>query len=517
MRFQSLNELLHYRADLNGDDHFIRSPETALALTYREFLEAAQGVARKLHEQNAQKGQRIALIAENGPDWCVAFFGILLVGGVAVPFNPKFKPAEIDGLLQQAGISLILADQQGVKAVPSRLLTDETCHTTLLIHQAVLQGGQPVDGTGTLDLPDLQSSDEALLLFTSGSTGIPKGVVLSHGNLLAEASYITAGHQLTKRDIVLCILPFFHINGLVITFISSLYAGGKAIIPQRFSASHFWEWISCYQVTWFSAVPTILSILLSHPKVDTLNIASLRFARSASSSLPVAILSEFEGRYGIPVIEAYGLSEAGSQVATNPLPPHLRKAGSVGLPVGNAIRVVDENGREAPVQSVGEVIIQGGNITSGYLNQPQVNQESFKDGWFYTGDLGFFDADGYLFLTGRKKELINRAGEKISPREVDEIIYQLPEVETAAAVGVADDFFGEEVVAFIQLRPEKSLTQEMIISHCKTCLADFKIPKKILFIEDFPKGPNGKIQRRKLAELYEQLAGTGKNSGSLEH
>ncbi|GBG57126.1 AMP-dependent ligase [Sporomusaceae bacterium FL31] len=506
MQFQSLNHLLEYRVASNRQQIFAASPEANLTLTYEEFFHAADQLAWHIGAQNVQKGQRVALIAENGLNWCIAFYGILLAGGIAVPLNPKFKPAEIEGLLQQAEISLILADHEGLKALPHHAFSDEN-RGALLINQEelIVIAGSNHSSQAIVELPDVQLADEALLLFTSGSTGVPKGVVLTHGNLLAEASFITEGHQLTDHDIVLCILPFFHINGLVITFISALYSGGKAVIPRKFSARHFWEWISIHQVTWFSAVPTILSILLSNQKAVNLDTSSLRFARSASSSLPVAILSEFENRYGIPVIEAYGLSEAGSQVATNPLPPNIRKAGSVGLPIGNKIQVVDEHGRKAPIQTSGEVVIKGENITTGYLNNPAANQESFKDGWFYTGDLGFFDADGYLFLTGRKKELINRAGEKISPREVDEILYQLSEVETAATVGVPDAFFGEEVVAFIQLRPEKQLAIETIIGHCKSCLADFKIPKKFLFIDDFPKGPNGKIQRRKLVEVYSHL------------
>lgn len=513
MRFKSLNKLLEYRAGQDWEKTFILSPETGAALTYGNFYTAVRDLACCI-QPNIRQGQRIALIAENGLHWGIVFCGILLAGGVAVPLNPRFKPAETEELLRQAQAKLIFTDARGGEALPPPLAANS--RKISVAGEAMGIIGSEVFAKNATQASRAQWEDEALVLFTSGSTGAPKGVVLTHGNLLAEAEFITGGHQLTAADVVLCILPFFHINGLVITLLSSLYSGGTAVIPRKFSASHFWQWVSANKVTWFSAVPAILSILLSGEAAPALDLSRLRFARSASSSLPVAILTEFERRYGVPVIEAYGLSEAGSQIATNPLPPRRRKAGSVGLPVGNEIQVIDQSGEPAPVQATGEVVVKGANITKGYLNNRQANRESFKNGWFHTGDLGFFDADGYLFLTGRKKELINRGGEKISPREVDEVIYRLSEIETAVTVGVADAVFGEEVVAFVQLRPGKQLTAEGIAAHCRSCLADFKIPKKIFFINDFPKGPNGKIQRRKLVELYGLLIAGRPGTSDIE-
>ncbi|BBB91140.1 MAG TPA: AMP-binding protein [Methylomusa anaerophila] len=511
MEFESLAQLLAYRAANDRERIFLSSPEQQLDVTYGAFYQTAREFAQYLADQGLQPKARVALLLENGLNWVVAFWGVLLAGGVVVPLNPKYKPAETAGLLTQAAVRLIVADEAGAQALPPGLggagaghyLADSCSVEALLV--VPLLPPQPAPAAA---IAAPKAEDEALVLFTSGSTGIPKGVVLTHGNLLAEAGFIRQGHRLTAQDIVLCILPFFHINGLVITQITPVLSGGRAVVPRKFSARQFWQWVTRYQITWFSGVPTILSILLS--KTTTTTTAdtpstSLRFARSASSSLPVAILTEFEKRFKVPVIEAYGLSEAGSQVATNPLPPAVRKAGSVGLPAGNALRVVDEHGRPVPAGVAGEVVLQGANVTRGYLNNPVANRESFKDGWFYTGDLGYFDEDGYLFLTGRRKELINRAGEKISPREVDEVLYQLAGIEVAAAVGVPDKLFGEEIVAFVQLRPGAELSTDTVVAHCKQCLADFKVPKNIVCINDFPKGPNGKIQRRKLVELYQQL------------
>lgn len=503
MDFQSLVKLLAYRAAESKERIFLSWPEEQLDVTYSEFYEAAQQLAQYLQVQGLKQGERVALSLENGVHWILAFWGIILAGGVVVPLNPKFKVAEWVPLLEQAESSWMIAENQG-----AGLLSEHGVNPVATAYSSPWNQAELVVSTAqrqrrkALTKDDAEFSDEALLLFTSGSTGRPKGVVLTHGNLLAEAAFIQQGHALTQGDIGLAILPFFHINGLVITMLTPLFSGGRAIVPEKFRASKFWEWVKKYQVTWFSGVPTILSILLARKDPEPLDTTSLRFARSASSSLSVAVLEEFEQRFHVPVIEAYGLSETGSQVATNPLPPSIRKTGSVGLPVGNELRIVDEQGRPVPNGIRGEVVIQGKNVTQGYLNNKEANQESFKQGWFYTGDIGFFDEDGYLFLAGRRKELINRAGEKISPREVDEVIYQLPEVLLAAAVGVPDPLFGEEIVAFIQLRPGEMVSEEQVIRHCKACLANFKVPKRIFYLDDFPKGPNGKIQRLKLVALY---------------
>ncbi len=266
--------------------------------------------------------------------------------------------------------------------------------------------------------------------------------------------------SLLPQDTALCILPLFHINGLVVTLITSMLVGSSLVLPKKFSSRHFWQWISTYNATWFSAVPTILSILLLQPIPSKAEFSSLRFARSASAPLPIAVLEEFETRTGVPVIESYGMSEAGGQVTSNPL--HLRKPGSAGLPFTNALRVVDEHGVPLDSNQTGEVVLRGPNVSIGYLDNAAANRESFRNGWFYTGDLGYRDADDYVFLVGRKKELINRAGEKIAPREIEEIIYRMPEVESAAVVGVPDSLYGEEVACFLVLRPR-------IIAHGRTC------------------------------------------------
>jgi acyl-CoA synthetase (AMP-forming)/AMP-acid ligase II len=329
--------------------------------------------------------------------------------------------------------------------------------------------------------------------------------MLTQENLIAEASFIHAAHELTEDDTVLCVLPYFHINGLMVTLITPIYAGITIILPEKFSASKFWSWISEYRTSWFSAVTAIYSIIVDKlpPEFD---LSSLKFARSASSALPIALLQAFEQKTGVPIIESLGISEGGSQITTNPRPPKTCKPGSVGLPFGNKIRVIDSIGNILPPLKSGEVIVQGANICKGYYNKPKETCASFIDGWFHTGDIGWIDQEGYLFLEGRIKELINRAGEKFSPKEVDEVLYQLPQIESAAAVGVPHKLYGEEIVAYVKLREGQRLPPEEIQAYCKGKLADFKVPKQIFFVDDFPKGPSGKIQRLKLTESYNSIS-----------
>jgi sulfoacetate-CoA ligase len=312
--------------------------------------------------------------------------------------------------------------------------------------------------------------------------------------------------------VALCVLPAFHINGLVVTTLAPLLSGGEVVMPRRFDPERFWPLVAAHGVTWFSAVPTILSLLLSRPAPPAGEARTLRFARSASAPLPVAVLEEFEARFGVPVIESLGMSEAAGQVTSNPLPPALRKPGSVGRAFGNEVRVVDERGRPLPPGALGEVAVRGESVFGGYLGG--VAPEALRDGWLLSGDLGYLDRDGYLFLTGRRKELINRAGEKIAPREVEEVLHLRPEIEIACVVGVPDPLYGEEVVAFVELRPGRIFDADAIAAFCRGHLARFKTPKRIFQLHEWPRGPNGKVQRRRLLDVYRSLTHSNQRSST---
>jgi len=485
-----LRQLMESRVNEHPGKAFIIEPNTGKTLTYKLFSQEVYHFADILQQNGFQAGDRSLLMLRNGSRFAVAFFAVIMLDGIAVPVNPALKQKELAYLIEDSESAFILTNEEFENVAEGFAHNPVKTETGIRIYRLEKK-------------PENENSEKpfALLLYTSGTTGKPKGVMLTQENLIATASYIYEAHELTEDDTVLCVLPYFHINGLVVTLITPVYAGLTIILPEKFSASAFWGWIDRYKASWFSAVPTIYSFILDKP-TDEYNLSSLKFARSASSPLPVAVLHEFERKTGVPIIESFGISEGGSQITANPRPPKTRKAGSVGLPFGNEIRVVDEHGGVLPALQTGEVVVRGANIARGYYHKPEETQSSFVDGWFHTGDLGHFDEDGYLYLEGRMKELINRAGEKFSPKEIDEALYKLPQVELAAAVGVPHDLYGEEVAAYVKLRDGQSISAEQIRIHCRNELADYKVPKEIFFVEDLPRGPSGKIQRLKLLDVY---------------
>ncbi|MDR3211170.1 MAG: AMP-binding protein [Planctomycetota bacterium] len=492
----SFTDLLAQQARIYADKPFLIDPLSDSSLTFQDFAAAARGVADQLQAHGLKRGDRVLLVFPNGAPSATSFLGVWLAGGVAVPVNPAGAARETAFLRENSGAGFVLAADPGGEIegkLPGLVLQAKPAPGTALYRHTGGEAPGPVP-------PGL-----ALILYTSGTTGLPKGVMLSEENLLAEAGNICLAHQLTPEDKALCLLPFYHINGLVVTLLTPLLVGLSVVLPPRFSASRFWDWVSHHRVRWFSAVPTIYSILLGKPFPRREDISELRFMRSASAALPPAILAAFEEQVGVPLIESYGISEGGSQITSNPLPPLPRKAGSVGIPFGNEIRVLLPDGNPAPQDRVGEVVVRGANIASGYFANPQETAKSFRAGWFHTGDLGCFDADGYLFLRGRAKELINRAGEMISPREIDDVLYLYPEVEMAAAVGVPHPLYGEEIVAFVRLREDRALKEAELQAFCRERLSAFKVPRRFYPLVDFPRGPSGKIQRLKLVDTYQRL------------
>ncbi len=487
----------------NGDKTAVIAPERGLSLSYAGLRGHVAQAAAELRRLGVRHGDHVAFIGPNGPEFLFGYLGALEVGAACQPINPQLTPDEIDFAVEDshAVLTFALAGSEGAldgTGVPAE-------------RRAVLRfdGGRvSIEGTpiGPPQPPaSVTANDDALLLYTSGTTSRPKAVPLTHANLLTSARNVASAYELSEADVTLCVMPLFHVHGLVASTFATLLSGGTIIAPPRFSASSFWEEARAGGgASWYSAVPTIHTILLNNAtESDAGKGRQFRFVRSCSSALAPATQQRYEALFGTPVLQAYGMTEAAHQIATNPLPPAQRKENSVGLPYGVEVTVLDDAGNELPRGREGEVSLRGPNVTRGYLANPAANAAAFTNGWFRTGDNGYLDADGYVFLSGRIKELINRAGEKISPHEVDAALLSHPAVQEAVAIAVPHPIYGEEVEAVVALKPGMAVSEAQLIAHAAERIARFKVPKAIRFVPAVPRSATGKIQRRRLLELLE--------------
>ncbi|MEM9269313.1 MAG: AMP-binding protein, partial [Pseudomonadota bacterium] len=351
-------------------------------------------------------------------------------------------------------------------------------------------------------LHPVTATDDALLMYTSGTTGRPKGVVHTQSSLLAGGWTATVAHQLTPEDRGFCVLPIYHINGQCVTVMGSLVSGGSLAMVSRFSASQFWTQCEAGGITWFSVVPTIISHLLHGERDPSEALKSrVRFGRSASSALAVETQNAFQSRFGIPIVETMGLTETAAQCLSNPLDPKRHKIGSPGIGIGNEARVADATGTPMAEGEEGEIQIKGPNVMKGYLKNPEATAETFLGEWLRTGDLGRMDADGYIFVTGRLKELIIKGGENIAPREIDEALYEHSDVVEAAAFARPCAQYGERVEAAVRLTPGSTATAADLSALCHARVGKFKAPDQVHILDELPKGPSGKIQRLYLNKL----------------
>ncbi|HWE61755.1 MAG TPA: acyl--CoA ligase [Chloroflexota bacterium] len=487
-------------AQAPGEATALIAPETERRWSYGALRSQVAALATQLAGVGIMRGDRVAIVLPNGPEIVAAFLAVVHGGAVAAPLNPAYTPDEFTfffGDIQPRALIVAPGD-----AAAARATAPMGCR---IVEAAIDDMGRLCfvgdgDGSGAVATPEPE--DIALVLHTSGTTSRPKQVPLRHRNLLASARTIVESYQLTAADVSLCVMPLFHVHGLVASTLSALLAGGTVIAPARFSAGRFWQDAQRQGATWYSAVPTIHQILLARAGEDAppAGATGLRFARSCSSALAPAVMQGLEQRLGVPVLEAYGMTEAAHQMASNPLPPARRVPGSVGLATGVQIGIMDQAGTLLPAGSAGEVVIRGESVTSGYHNNPQANVGAFTNGWFRTGDQGVLDEQGYLYLTGRLKEMILRGGENIAPREIDEVLLTHPAVAEAVTFGLPDQKYGEEVAAAVVLR--HAATPEEIIAHCRARIAAFKAPKTIFITEQIPRTATGKIQRRIVAAAF---------------
>lgn len=507
----TLPELLEWYARLRPEAPAILSTSPRPHLNYASLLETVVRIAAKVRGCGIGRQDRIALLAPDGPEAATAFLAISSCAACA-PLNPRYREQELEFYLRDLGPKLLVV-VAGVETPAPQVAAQLGIPVVELVPEH--------DGpAGTLRWPSTgypepagfrwpEAGDIALLLHTSGTTSRPKLVPLTHRNLMASARHIASSLALTPEDRCLNVMPLFHVHGLVGALLASLYAGASVACAPGFLAPEFLDWLEQVRPTWYTAVPTIHQAVLARVAAtpEKARIAPLRFIRSCSAPLAPSVFEQLEQVFGVPVIEAYGMTEAAHQIASNPLPPRPRKPGSVGIPAGPQVAIMDSQGNLLPAGAPGEVVIQGPNVTSGYLNNPEANSRAFIGGWFRTGDQGYFDEDGYLFLTGRLKELINRAGEKIAPREIDEVLLEHPAVAQALAFAMPDEKVGEEVAAAVVLKPGASVTAAELQEFVARRLADFKVPRKVVFLTELPKGPTGKPQRIGLAEKLGLVAG----------
>ena len=448
-------------------------------------------------------GDAVAIVLPNGPEMAAAF---LCVGScaVAAPLNPAYTADEFAFYMEDLSArALIVLDGAETPALEAA----QRLGTRVIALKpgaaagrfTLAEGGTPLPaGTATPNGPD----DVALVLHTSGTTSRPKIVPLTARNVCASAESIAATLALTPADRCLNIMPLFHIHGLIAATLSSMAAGAYISCTPGFNAMKFFGWMEAVRPSWYTAVPTMHQAILSRAGRNAEIIAKvpLRFVRSSSASLPVPVLRELEETFGCPVIEAYGMTEASHQMASNPLPPAARKPGSVGIAAGPEVAIMGEDGAIVPRGAVGEIVIRGENVTLGYQNNPKANAENWTNGWFRTGDQGIMDDEGYLTISGRLKEIINRGGEKVSPREVDDVLMEHPAVAQAVTFALPHDKLGEEVAAVIVLREGAEADARALRDFCSGRLAAFKVPREILFRDEIPKGATGKLQRIGLAQ-----------------
>ena len=467
-------------------------------LTYGDLRQLVDALARTLQGFGLREGDRIAMSLPNGLDVIAAFLAASTVG-TAAPLNPAYTVDEFKFYLEDTRARVLIVPAG--KAEEARTAAQES---NVPLIECVTSGRgdisfsikDPLKGTDEADTA--ASKDIALILHTSGTTSRPKRVPLAHANLLTSARNVADTYQLTSEDVSLCVMPLFHVHGLVASTLATFFSGGTVVVPAKFNPLSFWGIVREHGATWYSAVPTIHQVLLTRAKgARPSGAEQLRFIRSCSASLAPQLMADMEATFGAPVLEAYGMTEAAHQMASNPPPPLARKPGSVGQGTAVEIAILDAGGNVLPTGATGEVSIKGANVFSGYEGNPEANAESFSNGWFRTGDQGNLDDEGYLTLVGRIKELINRGGEKISPREIDETLLQHPAVAEACCFGIPDRVYGEGVAAAVVLKD--AATEKDLIAHCRSSLSDFKCPTTIYIMDAIPRTATGKIQRRNVA------------------
>lgn len=508
---------------LAGAAHDEERTEAGAAVTFAMLQAQCRELEARFRQAGLRPGDIVSVYMGNGVQTATLLLGAMYSGLVVHPLNLLCQPSQLRYIVEHSDTRMIFVCDEthdAIAAACAALSEQGHARSIALVRTApeaidlpALPQLEPAlaqtAGTDPAVANDdwaprhvVLPNDIALLMYTSGTTGAPKGVLLSHRNLLANARNISTEHRLGADDRVLASLPLYHINGLVVTLLAPLYHGGSVVMTPRFSARTFWRDVARFGCTWINVVPTIVAYLLGGDEPTGFDLSALRFCRTASAALPSDHHRAFEARFGIGIIETMGMTETAAPIFSNPYDPALRRIGSIGLPSGAQAKVIDREGRECAPNAPGEIVLRGEQVMQGYYKRPEETAKAFTaDGWLHTGDLGYRDEEGYFYINGRAKELIIKGGENIAPREIDEALLRHPGVLDAAAVGVPDSMYGQEIVAFVVPRETHwhgAPDAHELRAHCLRELGRYKTPKEIRFVSDLPRGPSGKVQRLKL-------------------
>lgn len=497
----TLREFIKKSAQQNPQKTFLFFPETTNKLSYQNLYKNSEIISQGLQNFGLKKGDVVGFLLQNGIAAAEIFLGTIYGGFVVSPLNLIGLENQWEYAIIHSKMKVLFYDEK-YKKFAEKLKKELNICT---IEQNKNQSPSSFfvqKKLKNLEQNKIDFQDEALLMYTSGTTGNPKGVLLTNQNIIAGGKNVILAHQLEEKDCGLCILPLYHINAQIVSLVASLVAQSSLVLPNKFSVGAFWNLLEKYKCSWFSLVPTIASYLLHDNDKNNKKLDFLKFGRSASAPLTPEIHKKFEKYFGVSLIETMGITEAAAQILSNPLDPSKKKYGSAGIAFGNEVKIVDKNFKDCLLNQEGEIVVKGENVMKGYFQNEKETKKSVVNGWLKTGDLGRMDKDGFVFVTGRIKELIIKGGENIAPKEIDEILYSLQGVVEAASFAIEDKNYGEEIAAALVVK-NKNYSEKYVIDYCIKKLGNFKAPKKVYFLDDLPKGSSGKIQRNKIIQLLD--------------
>ena len=496
---RNLATVLTDTAERQGGRTAIRLDD--VEVTYQQLDEASARAAALLKSKGLEPGGRVGIMLPNVPYFAVAYYGVLRAGGIVVPMNPLLKKREVDFYLSDPGARLLFAwhDFEEAASQGSGDAGAELILVTPGEFERLLAEHDP-----DFSVAERDDDDTAVILYTSGTTGKPKGAELTHANLVRNAEVALSLASTSADDVLLGALPLFHSFGQTCGLNAAMLAGATLSMIPRFDPGKALEIIQRDEVTIFQGVPTMFTAMLHDDRRDNVDVSSLRLCMSGGSAMPVEVMRGFEEQFGCKVLEGYGLSET-SPVASFNHADRERKPGTIGQPIeGVEMKVVDDQGDEVAQGEVGEIVIRGHNVMKGYWNRPDATAETIRDGWLHTGDMGTVDEDGYFSIVDRKKEMIIRGGYNVYPREIEEVLYEHPAVQEAAVIGVPDEKMGEEVGAAVVLKQGEDLSADELRDYVKGEVAGYKYPRRVWFVDELPKGPTGKILKREI-EVPEEV------------